>query len=164
MSASGARCASATSSAWRLSARCSTSPTSRRMSGKQDLGLAAIETMRPRHVRSLAKFLDDQPSASDYLAHALTVTFDKRDGQALIRLLADPTVGASPELGAAVKQWLADIQAAGVNALRTDEHDQKKPRLAGELTSIVRARSATVLGHALLGLSSWIPLTPDQTP
>ncbi len=131
---------------------------------KQDLGLAAIETMRPRHVRSLAKFLDDQPSASDYLAHPLTVTFDKRDGQALIRLLADPTVGASPELGAAVKQWLADIQAAGVNALRTDEHDQKKPRLAGELTSIVRARSATVLGHALLGLSSWIPLTPDQTP
>lgn len=104
------------------------------------------------------------PSASDYLAHALTVTFDKRDGQALIRLLADPTVGPSPELGAAVKQWLADIQAAGVNALRTDEHDQKKPRLAGELTSIVRARSATVLGHALLGLSSWIPLTPDQTP
>lgn len=65
---------------------------------KQGLGLAAIETMRPRHVRFLAKFLDDQPSASDYLAHALTVTFDKRDGQALIRLLADPTVGTSQEL------------------------------------------------------------------
>lgn len=70
---------------------------------KQDLALAAIETMRPRHVRFLAKFLDDQPSANDYLAHALTVTFDKRDGQALVRLLADPTVGASAELGAAVK-------------------------------------------------------------
>jgi hypothetical protein len=35
---------------------------------------------------------------------------------------------------------------------------------AGLHSSIVRARSATVLGHALLGLSSWITLTPDQTP
>lgn len=125
---------------------------------KQELGLAAIETMRPRHVRFLSKFIDSQPSACDYLAHALTVTFDRRDGQALVRLLADPTVGASAELGAAIKQWLHDIEMAVVAALRTDADTQSGPGSVAELTSLVHAEMTTALGDALLGLPTWVSL------
>ncbi|GFZ88695.1 TetR family transcriptional regulator [Nesterenkonia alkaliphila] len=126
---------------------------------KQELGLAAIETMRARHVRFLAKFLDDQPSASDYLAHVLTVTFDKRDGQALVRLLADPTVTSGVGLSTGATQWLEDIRAVAAGAVRTGESQQHGPHSVTELASVANAHVTTALGEALLGLSTWVPFT-----
>lgn len=124
---------------------------------KQELGLAAIETMRPRHVQLLARLLDGLPSASDYLAHALTVTFDKRDGQALIRLLADPIVGASQELSSLVNQWLSDVHAVATAARSTES---RAPGV--EVAAQVRVQMVSVLGEALLGLSAWVPLERDH--
>lgn len=114
--------------------------------------------MRTRHVRSLAKFLADQPSASEYLAHALTVALDKRDGQALIRLLADPTIGASNEMSTPVKRWLGDIESTAVTALYTESDSQVGEPSKAELTALVQAYITTALGEAVLGLSTWTPL------
>lgn len=78
---------------------------------------------------STLAFLDGTPAPRDadveavraHVVAALDRLFDRREGQALIRLMADGVAGASKPLAQATQDWYDDIPAAIVVMLRADD-------------------------------------------
>ena len=92
---------------------------------KEGLALDAISYMRA----STITFLDGSPapssSASEEVRASIVAALDRlfahKEGNALVRLLADPIVGATTSLATATRDWCADVRAALLMALRADE-------------------------------------------
>lgn len=94
--------------------------------GKEDLAPDAISHMRGHAVAFLKGQAQHAPPPEDdadvdaSITAALDRLFARREGQALIRLLADPVGGAIKPLATAPQEWCDDIRAAIVLALRGD--------------------------------------------
>ena len=93
--------------------------------GKEGLALDAISHMRA----STLAFLYGTPTPEggeveavrEHIVAALDRLFDRREGQALIRLMADGVAGAIKPLAQATQDWCGDIRAAIVVMLRADD-------------------------------------------
>ena len=93
--------------------------------GKEGLALDAISHMRA----STLAFLDGTPlpvgaeveAVRAHIVAALDRLFDRREGQALIRLMADGVAGAIKPLAQATQDWCDDIRGAVVVMLRADD-------------------------------------------
>ena len=133
--------------------------------GKEDLTLDAIAHMRGHAIA----FLEGQaqhttPSEDDAdvdagIAAALDRLFVRREGQALIRLLADPVAGAIRPLATATQEWCDELRAKIVLALRGDrpgddpEIAEAAARFfASEFTAHADVLLAAALGRGLVGL------------
>lgn len=134
--------------------------------GKEDLALDAISHMRA----SMLAFLEGQSSlrSSDDLdaeavhagiVAALDRLFARKEGQALIRLLADPVAGAIKPLAIATQAWCDDIRAAIVLMLRADQPGDDLEAaegaarlLAPEFNAHADELLTAALGRGLLGL------------
>lgn len=131
--------------------------------GKEGLALDAISHMRA----STIAFLDGSPAPSSSapeevrasIVAALDRLFARKEGQALVRLLADAVGGAIPSLATATRDWCDDIRAALVVALRADEPgddpevaDAAARLLAPEFDALAEELFTAALGRGLLGL------------
>jgi len=120
--------------------------------GKEGLALDAISHMRA----STIAFLDGSPTPSDSepevrasIVTALDRLFARKEGQALVRLLADAVAGAIPSLATATRDWCDDILATIVVRLRADEAAQF---LAPEFDALAEKLFTAALGRGLLHL------------
>ena len=130
--------------------------------GKEGLALDAISHMRA----STIAFLDGSPTPSDSepevrasIVTALDRLFARKEGQALVRLLADAVAGAIPSLATATQDWYDDIRAVIVVRLRADEPgtdldiaDAAARFLAPEFDALAEELFAAALGRGLLHL------------
>ena len=130
--------------------------------GKEGLALDAISHMRA----STIAFLDGSPTPSDSepevrasIVTALDRLFARKEGQALVRLLADAVAGAIPSLATATQDWCDDIRAVIVVRLRADEPgadldvaDAAARFLAPEFDALAEELFAAALGRGLLHL------------
>lgn len=128
--------------------------------GKEDLALDAISRMRGHAIA----FLEGQaqhtpPAAHADIAAALDRLFARREGHALIRLLADPVAGAIKPLATATQEWCDDLRAMIVLALRGDQPgddpeiaEAAARFLAPEFGAHADALLTAALGRGLLGL------------
>ena len=147
--------------------------------GKEDLAVDAIAHMTGRTVTYLETRLQAGLEAGDtgpedegrpahvvtVIADALTYMLERREGQALIRLLADPVVGAAKPLNAAVKGWIDQIRAVIITGLRDDQPGedpelatQAAAFVAAELTATADKLLDTALGYGLRHLPKWVEL------
>lgn len=143
--------------------------------GKEDLALDAISHMRA----STLAFLDGnaptdsaEPEAipSGIMA-ALDRLFARKEGQALIRLLADSVAGAINPLATATQDWCNDIRAEIVLMLRADQPgddpeaaDDAARLLAPEFTAHADELLTAALGRGLLGLPRIAFLSESTAP
>ena len=141
--------------------------------GKEGLALDAISHMR---VSTLA-LLDGSPAPSSSapeevrasIVAALDRLFARKEGQALVRLLADPVAGATTSLATATQEWCDDIRAAIVLKLRADEPGDDPEiavaaaRLLGpEFDALAEELFTAALGRGLLGLPKFaLSETPE---
>ena len=131
--------------------------------GKEDLALDAISHMRGHAVA----FLDGNitlVSAEPEHVRACIVTaldrlFARKEGQALVRLLADPVVGATELLATATQGWCDDIRTAIVVKLRADQPgddpeaaDAAAQILAPEFEALADELLTGAVGRGLLKL------------
>ena len=130
--------------------------------GKEGLALDAISHMRA----STIAFLDGSPTPSDSepevrasIVTALDRLFARKEGQALVRLLADAVTGAIPSLATATRDWCDDILATIVVRLRADEPgtdldiaDAAAQFLAPEFDALAEKLFTAALGRGLLHL------------
>ena len=130
--------------------------------GKEGLALDAISHMRA----STIAFLDGSPTPSDSepevrasIVTALDRLFARKEGQALVRLLADAVAGAIPSLATATQDWCDDIRAVIVVRLRADEPgadldiaDAAARFLAPEFDAFAEELFTAALGRGLLHL------------
>ena len=130
--------------------------------GKEGLALDAISHMRA----STIAFLDGSPTPSDSepdvrasIVTALDRLFARKEGQALVRLLADAVAGAIPSLATATRDWCDDILATIVVRLRADEPgtdldiaDAAAQFLAPEFDALAEKLFTAALGRGLLHL------------
>lgn len=131
--------------------------------GKEGLALDAISHMRA----STLAFLDGVPAPEtsepeevrSSIVAALDRLFVRKEGHALIRLLADPVVGATRSLATATQDWCDDIRATIVLELRADEPGDDPEiaaaaarLLAPEFDALAEELFAAALGRGLLGL------------
>lgn len=134
--------------------------------GKEDLALDAISHMRGHAI----VFLDGQAqygSSGDLdvdavhtgIATALDRLFSRKEGQALIRLLADPVAGAIKPLATVIQDWCDDLHSTIIFALRNDRPgddleaaDAAARLLAPEFEASANALLTAALGRGLLGL------------
>ena len=130
--------------------------------GKEGLALDAISHMRA----STIAFLDGSPTPSDSepevrasIVTALDRLFARKEGQALVRLLADAVAGAIPSLATATRDWCDDILATIVVRLRADEPgtdldiaDAAAQVLAPEFDALAEKLFTAALGRGLLHL------------
>ena len=131
--------------------------------GKEGLALDAISHMRT----STIAFLDGAPTPSDSepeevrasIVSALDRLFARKEGQALVRLLADAVAGAIPSLATATRDWCDDIRAVIVVRLRADEPgtdlyiaDAAARLLAPEFDALAEDLFTAALGRGLLDL------------
>ena len=131
--------------------------------GKEGLALDAISHMRA----SAIAFLDGAPApeASEpgevrtSIVTALDRLFARKEGQALVRLLADAVAGALPSLATATQDWCDDIRAVIVVRLRADEPgtdldiaDAAARFLAPEFDALADDLFTAALGRGLLHL------------
>ena len=130
--------------------------------GKEGLALDAISHMRA----STIAFLDGSPTPSDSepevrasIVTALDRLFARKEGQALVRLLADAVAGALPSLATATQDWCDDIRAVIVVRLRADEPgtdldiaDAAAQFLAPEFDALAEELFTAALGRGLLRL------------
>ena len=130
--------------------------------GKEGLALDAISHMRA----STIAFLDGSPTPSDSepevrasIVTALDRLFARKEGQALVRLLADAVAGAIPSLATATRDWCDDILATIVVRLRADEPgtdldiaDAAAQFLAPEFDALAEELFTAALGRGLLRL------------
>ena len=72
----------------------------------------------------------------EHIVAALDRLFDRREGQALIRLMADGVAGAIKPLAQATQDWCDDIGAAIVVMLRADDPDED-PEVADAAASFL---------------------------
>ena len=90
---------------------------------------------------------------------ALDRLFARKEGQALVRLLADAVAGAIPSLATATQDWCDDIRAVIVLRLRADEPgtdldiaDAAARFLAPEFDALAEELFTAALGRGLLHL------------
>ena len=108
--------------------------------GKEGLALDAISHMRA----STLAFLDGAPAPGnaevdavrEHIVDALDRLFDRREGQALIRLMADGVAGAIKPLAQATEDWCDDIREAIVLMLRADDPNED-PEVADAAASLL---------------------------
>ena len=133
--------------------------------GKEDVALNAISHMRGQSITFLEGQLQhgtesDPATVSARVEKALEHLFTRREGQALIRLLADSVVGAIKPLAATIEDWLNDIQVGIIIALRNDQPGDD-PEIADAAARFLTPEFQTradelliaALGRGLLGLS-----------
>jgi AcrR family transcriptional regulator len=141
--------------------------------GKEGLALDAISHMRA----STLAFLDGSPAPSSSapeevrssIVAALDRLFARKEGHALVRLLADPVVGATTSLASATQEWCDDIRAAIVLELRADEPGDDPEiaaaaarLLAPEFDALAVELFTAALGRGLLGLPKFaLPETSE---
>ena len=97
--------------------------------GKEGLALDAIGHMRA----STTAFLDGSPTPEGpeveevraSIVTALDRLFARKEGQALVRLLADAVAGALPSLATATQDWCDDSRALIAVRLRATGHSQE---------------------------------------
>ena len=131
--------------------------------GKEGLALDAISHMRA----STLAFLDGSPTPNGSeveevranIVAALDRLFARKEGQALVRLLADAVAGAIPALATAIQDWCDDIRAVIVLRLRADEPDTDfdiadaaARFLAPEFDALAEELFTAALGRGLLHL------------
>lgn len=131
--------------------------------GKEGLALDAISHMRA----STIAFLDGTiaPGSTEpevvrkSIVAALNRLFSRREGRALVRLLADPVAGATSSLATAIQDWCDDIRAAIVVRLHADEPaddpeaaDAAARLLAPEFDALADELFTAAAGHGLLAL------------
>ena len=131
--------------------------------GKEGLALDAISHMR---ANTLA-FLDGSPAPDGSepdevrasIVASLNRLFARKEGQALVRLLADAVAGAIPSLATATQDWCDDIRAVIVLRLRADEPgtdldiaDAAARFLAPEFDALAEELFTAALGRGLLHL------------
>ena len=141
--------------------------------GKEGLALDAISHMRA----STIAFLDGSPTPSDSepevrasIVTALDRLFARKEGQALVRLLADAVAGAIPSLATATRDWCDDIRAVIVVRLRADEPgadldiaDAAARFLAPEFDALAEELLTAALGRGLLHLPKFaLPETAEE--
>ena len=142
--------------------------------GKEGLALDAISHMRA----STLAFLDGTPvpagtdveMVGEHIVAALDRLFDRREGQALIRLMADGVAGAIKPLAQATEDWCDDIHAAIVVMLRADDPsedpevaDAAAGFLAPEFEHLAEELFTTALGRGLVRLPKIaLYLFPDR--
>ncbi len=130
-------------------------------------------TCAPAHSR----FLDGSPAPSSSapeevrssIVAALDRLFARKEGHALVRLLADPVAGATTSLATATQEWCDDIRAAIVLKLRADEPGDGPQiaaaaarLLAPEFDALAEELFTAALGRGLLGLPKFaLPETPE---
>ncbi|GAA3865629.1 hypothetical protein [Tessaracoccus defluvii] len=92
---------------------------------------------------------------------ALDRLFARKEGQALVRLLADAVAGALPALATATQDWCDDIHAVLVVRLRADEPDTDLDIadaaarfLAPEFDALAEDLFTAALGRGLLHLGT----------
>ena len=108
--------------------------------GKEGLALDAISHMRA----STLAFLDGTPApvgadvevVREHIVAALDRLFDRREGHALIRLMADGVAGAIKPLAQATQDWCDDIREAIVLMLRADDPNED-PEVADAAASLL---------------------------
>jgi len=150
--------------------------------GKEDLALDAISHMRDRSLAFLegraqpgppteGRGTIDSPDLSTEAAAALASVevalaglFERNEGHALVRLLADPTVGAIEPLAVATQAWCDELREAIIVGLRSDTSDDEIAEeaarlLAPEFNAIADALLTRALGHGLLHLPRWSDAT-----
>ncbi|MEO7147220.1 MAG: helix-turn-helix domain-containing protein [Terrimesophilobacter sp.] len=132
--------------------------------GKEDIASDAISHMRGHSVTFLEGQLQQETESDPdtvlaNLVAALDRLFARREGQALILLLADSVVGAIKPLAVTIEDWLDDIRAAIVLALRNDQPgddpevaDAAARILAPEFEARADELLTTALGRGLRGL------------
>ncbi|MFT4231044.1 MAG: TetR/AcrR family transcriptional regulator [Microbacterium sp.] len=131
--------------------------------GKEDLALDAISHMRA----STLAFLEGRPPTDSAdpetvragIVAALDRLFARKEGQALIRLLADPVAGSIKPLATATQDWCDDIRAAIVLMLRADQPGDDPEAaegaarlLAPEFDAYADDLLTAALGRGLVGL------------
>lgn len=131
--------------------------------GKEDLALDAISHMRA----STHAFLEGHPPTDNTdpevvragIVAALDRLFARKEGQALIRLLADPAGGLIKPLATATQDWCDDIRAAIALMLRADQPGDDPEAaegaarlLAPEFDAYADDLLTAALGRGLLGL------------
>lgn len=131
--------------------------------GKEGLALDAVSRMRA----STIAFLDGSPAPEGseveevraIIVAALDRLFARKEGQALVRILADAVAGAIPSLATATQEWCDDIRAVIVVRLRADEPgtdidiaDAAARFLAPEFDALAEELFAAALGRGLLHL------------
>ncbi len=138
--------------------------------GKEGVALDAISHMRASTLAFLegtsAPVGDDVEVVNEHIVAALDRLFDRREGQALIRLMADGVVGAIKPLARATQDWCDDIRAAIVVMLRADDPtddpevaDAAAAFLAPEFGQLAEGLFTAALGRGLVNLPKFA-LTP----
>lgn len=141
--------------------------------GKEGLALDAISHMRA----STIAFLDGSPTPSgsepeevrSSIVTALDRLFSRKEGQALVRLLADPVAGATTSLATVTQDWCDDTRAAIVVKLRADEPgedpeaaDASARLLAPEFDALADELFTAALGRGLQALPKFaLSETPE---
>lgn len=142
--------------------------------GKEGLALDAISHMR---ANTLA-FLDGSPAPDGSepdevrasIVASLNRLFARKEGQALVRLLADAVAGATPALVTATQHWCDDIRAVIVLRLRADEPgtdldiaDAAARFLAPEFDALAEDLFTAALGQGLLHLPKFaLPAAAEE--
>lgn len=131
--------------------------------GKEDLALDAISHMRA----SAIAFLDGNSTPANAepeqvrlcIVAALDRLFARKEGQALVRLLADPVAGATESLATATQGWCGDIRTAIITKLRADQPgddpeaaDAAAQLLAPEFDALAEGLFTAAVGRGLLQL------------
>ena len=131
--------------------------------GKEGLALDAISHMRT----STLAFLDGTAAPPDaeveavreHIVAALDRLFDRREGHALIRLMADGVAGAIKPIAQATQDWCDDIRAAIVVMVRADDPnedpevaDAAASFLAPEFEHLAEELFTSALGRGLVRL------------
>lgn len=131
--------------------------------GKEDLALDAISHMRA----SMIAFPDGNstPVSAEpeqvrlCIVATLDRLFARKEGQALVRLLADPVAGAAESLATATQGWCDEIRTAIVVKLRADQPgddpeaaDAAAQLLAPESEALADELFTTAVGRGLLEL------------
>lgn len=131
--------------------------------GKEDLALDAISHMRGHAVAFLDGNITPVSAEPEQvracIVAALDRLFARKEGQALVRLLADPVVGATESLATATQGWCDDIRSAIIVKLRADQPgddpkaaDAAARLLAPEFEALADELLTEALGRGLLEL------------
>lgn len=137
--------------------------------GKEDLALEVITRLMERSTAflegqyALRTSTGDDDEIQSAPARVVTSTlerlFTRAEGQALIRLLADPAVAVLPRLIAATRQWCEELQATIIIGLRADAPDEDPESaedaariLAPEFNTHAQEGFASALGKGLQSL------------
>lgn len=137
--------------------------------GKEDLAVAAMDHLRTRTFAILrtaseeAASDDDAAEDSDStpadMDAALDLLFARQAGQALLRLLADPTVAGSVALSKAVQEWCYEVRAVVFVALNGGESDDTPSAALDGLHGVGDPLLTAALGRGLLGLPRLSPVS-----